>query len=267
MPIDRPNVFSPAQSSTPNFFFDVARGAYNPFYRIVNLVGVASAVNSTEKPIAFQTGFEVYVSDPYIDVRSSSINDRPPTSLGAHEIYVEGVDTSGNLASEYVTLDGTTPVTLANEYQHINDSYVTKAGSSGTNSGTISFENSPSLEQLEIAPGVGRTQNGMYLVPLGHRMVMMSSTFTAAGSAADSEIEYKMKRYQNLFVNAPNVPVYDIYRGYTAIDQQHPTGPVITTELPVLFNPGDAILYTVNASGNPNADVAVQGYGVLMQDS
>lgn len=264
MSINRPNVFSPSSSSTPDFFFDVARGAYGGFFQTLNISGYVEDVVAAEVVVAFQSGFEPYVSNPYVSIKSDNAADAAAGG-GARTVRIKGVDTSGDYAEELVTMNGTSAVTFTNTYRFINEVVVETAGNQYHNVGTLTIENTPGTESVDIEPTIGRSQIGAYLVPNGFRMVLMSSAVTVAGADAKADLSVNLRKYQNIIPGTPNN--YMVYRGVTSVDSSHTDGQFFQSTFPILFNPGEMAYYTAESSAASNSIVAVQGYGILMADS
>lgn len=264
MPINRPNVFSPAQSSTPDFFFDVARGAYGDFYQTLNIAGYKEAIGTAEEIISFQSGFEPYVSETYKTIVSNSTQDQL-TGTGAQTVQVTGVDASGNFLQQTVTLTGAVAVTFPTAYAFVNEVKVLTAGNNYNNVGTLTIENAPGVESIDIAPNTGRSQFGAYLVPNGFRLVIMSSDFTVANADVDCNVTVTMRKYSGIISGAPVAHI--VYRGVTSLDNAHEQGSFFQSQFPLLFNPGEMVTYWAKSSAASNSIAAVQGYGVLMQDS
>lgn len=263
MSINRPNVFSPSSSSTPDFFFDVARGAYGSFFQTLNISGYVDTVGTAEVVVAYQSGFEPVVSFLWTKISSNSANDAA-AGQGARTVFITGVDASGDLAEEFVTMNGTTDVTLANSYKFINRVEVVTAGTSYTNVGNLIIEGS-GAESIDIEAGVGRSQIGAYLVPNGYRLVLMSTDITAANAVNKTNLWVSLRKYTGIVQNTPSNKM--VYRGVTSIDSSHTDGSYFRSTFPILFNPGELAYYTAEASSSANCIVSIQGYGILMADS
>lgn len=264
MAINRPNVFSPAQSSTPDFFFDVARGAYGDFYQTLNIAGYKTAIGTADEIISFQSGFEPYVADTYKTIVSNSTQDQT-AGTGAKTVRVTGVDASGDFLQQTVTMTGAVPVTFPVAYTFVNEVKVMTAGTNYNNVGTLTIENAPSGDSIDIAPNTGRSQFGAYLVPNGYRLVVMSSDFTIANADVDCNVTITMRKYRGIIEGAPVAEI--VYRGVTSLDNAHEQGSFFQSTFPLLFNPGEMVTYWAQSSAASNSIAAVQGYGVLMQDS
>lgn len=103
-----------------------------------------------------------------LEVVSASANDTA-AGTGARTLLVEAVDQDGEIFTETVTMNGTTPVALANNalVQILNATVVT-AGTGRTNAGVISFRTvSGSTKQAEMIAGTGILTECRYIVPAG----------------------------------------------------------------------------------------------------
>jgi len=96
-----------------------------------------------------------------IKISSSSINDIS-AGTGATQITVEGIDATGEATTGIYTMNGTSfaiPV-VAQNFQRINNAYVSQAGSIGSNDGKITiFANDGTTEISNIQPSIGVLQN------------------------------------------------------------------------------------------------------------
>jgi len=264
MSINRPNVFSPSSSSTPDFFFDVARGSYGSFFQTLNISGYVEDVVAAEVVVAYQSGFEPYVSNPYVSIKSNSTSDTA-AGQGARTVRIKGVDTSGDYAEELVTMNGTSAVSFTHSYRFINEVVVETAGNQYNNVGTLTIENTPGVESVDIEATIGRSQIGAYMVPNGFRMVLMNTAVTAANADNKTNLWVSLRKYQNIIPGTPNN--FMVYRGVTSIDNSHTDGSFFNSTFPIVFKPGELAYYTVEASAAANSIVAVQGYGILLADS
>jgi hypothetical protein len=79
---------------------------------------------------------------------------------------VVGLDASGELQEESVTMDGTNNVATANTYTNIHRMYVLTAGSGGENAGTITATaDTDSTVTAQINAGNNQTLMAIYQVP------------------------------------------------------------------------------------------------------
>ena len=103
------------------------------------LTGYNPATSATAQPIWGVTGTQYIqlTTGTALEAVSSSANDAA-AGTGARTIRVEGVDANYVPFAETVTLDGATPVALANtSVIAVNNAYVLTAGSGLTNAGNV----------------------------------------------------------------------------------------------------------------------------------
>jgi hypothetical protein len=90
-----------------------------------------------------------------------------PSSDGVHTVEVQGLDFNYAEISEVATLNGATPVVLANSYYRVNRAFVRAVGNSLINSGNISISHTGSAELSRISPSEGQTLQTIYTMPAG----------------------------------------------------------------------------------------------------
>lgn len=88
------------------------------------------------------------------------------TLAGAWTVTVYGLDSNWAEISETVTMNGTTPVALTNNYIRLYRAVVMTAGSNETNTGVITVTGGGNIG-IHIAIGEGQTQQAIYTVPAG----------------------------------------------------------------------------------------------------
>lgn len=100
------------------------------------------------------------------NVVSSSTNDAA-AGTGARTIYISGINENYDIASETLTLNGTSNVSTVNRYFNIHRAYVSTAGSGGTAAGNITITSTaagtPAMALLSL--GYNQTQSTVYMVP------------------------------------------------------------------------------------------------------
>jgi len=103
-------------------------------------------------------------------IESSSANDAA-AGTGARTVYVEGLVqttirgiTGGKVTTETVTLNGTTPVTLSNEYSFIYRMYVVTAGTGGVNAGNLIVKHGATVI-AHILAGTNNTEMAVMTIP------------------------------------------------------------------------------------------------------
>jgi hypothetical protein len=111
------------------------------------------------------TGGDInYPADQEATTIESADADDAAGDTGARSVRVTGLDANNKALSEVVEMDGTTPVTLVNEYKRITDLEVIEAGSSNANEGVISVKHSATVIAT-IPAGAGRMRAAMFTAP------------------------------------------------------------------------------------------------------
>jgi hypothetical protein len=88
-----------------------------------------------------------------------------PSSDGVHTVQVEGLDVNGAAITEVATLNGTTPVILANSYYRVNRAFVLSTGGDTENAANIDISHSGSATLARISAGEGQTLQAIYTMP------------------------------------------------------------------------------------------------------
>jgi len=102
-----------------------------------------------------------------MEILSTSANDTN-AGTGAWTVIVYGLDSNWEEINETVTMNGTTPVALANTYIRMFRGVVLTAGTVETNVGDISVEIVGSATQaIFIGALDGQTQHAIYTTPAG----------------------------------------------------------------------------------------------------
>lgn len=101
---------------------------------------------------------------------SASANDTA-AGTGARTIYIEGLDSSYNVQSETLSLNGVASVNTVNSYTMINRMYVATFGSGATNAGLITATAATDATiTAQILAGFGQTLMAIYQVPNGYKL-------------------------------------------------------------------------------------------------
>jgi len=116
-----------------------------------------------------------------------------PSSDGIHTVQVEGLDINGAEIIEVATLNGATPVVLANSYYRVNRAYVRAVGASLVNSGNISVTHTGSATLARISPQEGQTLQAIFTMPAGIRGHVESWRATAARVANKTDVAATIK--------------------------------------------------------------------------
>lgn len=102
-------------------------------------------------------------------VSSDTADDGDPAGTGAQTLLVTGVDASRNIATEIVTMNGTTNVVTSGTWLGVNRVVVLAAGSSQANVGNITITaTTGGTNQAYIPAGEGVTQQCVWFTPAGY---------------------------------------------------------------------------------------------------
>lgn len=144
-------------SRSEDLALQIARGLVGG-HSLVNIFGYQSAVGTTSICVWENAATYVYpVSAVTMSLVSASASDTAVTLL------ITGLDSNYNLLTESITLNGTTPVTTANNYLRINNVRTT----AGNAAGDITVSNAGTT-YAKILAGAGQTQMAQYTVPAGY---------------------------------------------------------------------------------------------------
>ena len=166
-----PHVFSgPAR----DFFFDVSDGKV-PGHSAIQKFGHNAAVPTTGADV--YAGLGTYGFYPLVAQTMEMASDDPLDNAtgalaGAWTVIVFGLDFNWRPISEIVTLTGTAPVQLQNQYVRMYRGIVLQAGTNETNLGNLSVRIAPhavGTTAVYIAAGDGRTQQAIYTTPANTR--------------------------------------------------------------------------------------------------
>ena len=116
-----------------------------------------------------------------------------PSSDGVHSVRIEGLDINGAQITEVQTLNGATPVTLANSYYRVNRAYVEAVGASGVNSGNISITHTGSATLARISGLEGQTLQAIYTVPAGINGTIVGWRGDAAREASQVAVNASLR--------------------------------------------------------------------------
>lgn len=113
------------------------------------------------------TGFPTGSAEK-LSIVSTSTSDTS-NGVGARTVNMIGLDSNWNQISETVTLNGTTPVTSSNSFLRMHTMFVTTAGSSEFNVGTITANHVTTTTNVfnTIEIGINQSQNAAFTVPAG----------------------------------------------------------------------------------------------------
>jgi hypothetical protein len=148
-----------------------------PNYRRIVALGNNPDVDNATAPedVMSQGGlFTFPPSAAATEVVSSSANDTA-AGTGVQTIRVLGLDANYNEIQEDVSLNGTTPVALVNQYLRVNSAFSLTSGSGHINAGTITVRQTVGPVTLIVIPiGYGQSRTSLYTVPAGYTLQVKS---------------------------------------------------------------------------------------------
>jgi len=158
-----------------NLFLDVQQDLV-PDHAAVLKFGSNQDIDQTQQDIWTPGGTLSYrTSAATATVVSDEAND-DDGDTGARTIRIEGLDSSYDVITEDITMNGTTGVTTANSYLRIYRMHVLTAGSSGVNEGIITATST--TVQAEIPANHGQTLMAIYTVPAGYSAYLFQYYFS-----------------------------------------------------------------------------------------
>lgn len=177
-------------AKTPNLLFGqidpflaigfASTAAGSPVRRVVAL-GNNPDIDTGTVPEDIWTGGGLYpwiTTAAPLEIVSNSADDTA-AGTGARTVLVIGLNASYAEIQELVTLNGTTPVPLVNQFFRIFTAAHATAGSSGINAGTINIRDVTGGTVRAIIPaGYGITRQSQYTVPAGYTLQVVSLFFS-----------------------------------------------------------------------------------------
>jgi hypothetical protein len=110
-----------------------------------------------------------------MEIISSDVDDVSSTGTGARTVKVVGLDSSWNEQLETVSMNGTTAVTLTNNYRFIDRVEIITTGSSETNEGDITVQTVSGSNAVAVMPaGYGQNWTAAYTIPAGKTGFLIS---------------------------------------------------------------------------------------------
>lgn len=231
-------------------------------YSIVNKFGTNGDIDTASVPEDIWEGGGVYAGFPdsaveAVEVLSSSADDAS-AGTGARTIRITGLDSNYDVASETITLNGTSPVDSVNTYRRVHTASVLTAGSGGVNAGTITVRHTTTTTNVFLSMQIGRNQTNCsgYTVPAGYTAYLRQLHCAIRGTAqanTPGAVEGNIWtrpfggvfRSRRPFAASSNAPLNDvIYGGLT-------------------FTEKSDIVIRITASSGDNASVS-GGYDLIL---
>ena len=181
-------------------------GTYEPFdlqvsrgqitgHQTLSLFGYQAAIANTKIPVwENATAYTYITSASTLTLVSSSASDDTLAS-----VLISGLDSSFNIISETLNLNGTTGVTTAKSYFRVNSLLMVSPGTSQTtNAGVITLKQSSNIV-AQINTGIGKSQMSIYTVPAGYSFYLDLAEVNTSNSYTSSNIvTYSVQAINNL---------------------------------------------------------------------
>lgn len=181
------------------FELQVARGQI-PGHRIIHVFGHNPDIdNGVEKTIWPIDGILGHPDEPVIMTISSSSANDTAAGTGARTVFIEGVNGTGGLTTEVVTLDGQTPVSTVNKYDAIERMVVQTVGSGEANTGVIYAGTGtvssgvPDVPYSAIGIGENNSLVGHWTCPTGHTGYLVKGLITTGTTAGRQYVTGRLK--------------------------------------------------------------------------
>ena len=160
--------------------------------KAIQIIGGAYLGTSTEQTLADGLNPGEYFKHFDRDITnwaiaSNNSNDSHPSGSGARSVQITGYNDAGNEVSEIINLNGTTNVSLVNDYRSFTDIRVTVWGSNLANQGTLYIGRSNAIwtsgKPSQIGYVVPHSKNisrcASFQVPQGKKLLLKNGHITA----------------------------------------------------------------------------------------
>jgi len=193
------------------FELQVARGQI-AFHETLNVFGYSTATPSS----GFIAAWENNTAYVFPTVASTMVVSSSSASDTAVTVLIDGLDSSYNVISESVTLNGTSDVPTTKVFWRINGVSTT----AGNAVGTVYVKNAGGTTYAQIAIGSGKTNMSIYTVPAGYTAYLtqfdaFSSTSVTSGVYATFRaLRTSSTGVNNVVLQVPFLNDYTITRPY-----------------------------------------------------
>ena len=184
-------------SRPKDYYMEVARGNI-PGHVAVAVQGDNPDVDGPEDVWSQGATWVAPVAATKHNVVSSSTAD-DSTGTGLRTALFYGLDADWNIASETITMDGTTNVLTTKSYSRQNGLIGLTFGSGGLNAGTVTSTTADAATTVTTGMpiGKGRAMSAIYSVPLGKTLYIVAFggalVKTAAAGTAAVEIDLQVR--------------------------------------------------------------------------
>jgi hypothetical protein len=216
---------------------------------VVNKFGFNNDIDTAAvEVIASQGGsIAIMTTAGTLDCVSSSTED-DTGGTGASLILISGVDENNLAITEYVTLDGVTPVTTTNSFLGVNRVVVITTGSNDANVGNITIDDTANAVGIQayIPAGLSVTQQCIYHVPISRTFALEFINLSAIKISGGGGVPVaNIKGWSYSRVTDTNYNVIDF-----EIDLSVENNVVIPYSNPIIFTGREVIYFTASTDIN-----------------
>lgn len=228
----------------------------------VNKFAYNADVDSASPEIIAEFGgtFNIMTSADTLDVVSTSAQDGV-AGTGCTYLLITGIDASHLYQEEYVTTNGTTPVTTSSSWLGVNRVVAITTGTNDANVGTITIDDTAGTvgTQASITPDESVTQQLIYHTQIGHTLLLdwlwLHVTKLSGGSAPKVTIVgHSYSRVTDTY--------YEIFR--TTIDSSVENTEQFTPSQPFVLTGREVIYFTADTDTN-NTEVVGRFSGIEIE--
>jgi len=234
-------------------------------YTTLNKFGRNPSVGTTIVPITTAGVYQTPTALTSLEIVSSDTNDTV-AGTGARTIFVQGIGTGWAEISETINTNGTSAVSLANQYYRIYRWYVVTSGTYATQSassaaGTLTLRVAgagATWDTIGLADSLSRSQSQIacYTVPAGKTLYMYSFDFSVDGIKT-----VNLFLYQRTGANTTSAPYNSmrVVREYDGVAGNHQ----IAFKYPLSFAASTDVGFMAETPSS-TAAVTVQFDGILV---
>lgn len=152
-------------------------------------------IGSTPEDIWDGDGLYPFPSATAVTTVVSDSTDDDDGGIGVNTIFVEGLDSDYNSLTEQATMNGTTTVTLTNQFLRVFRVSTILVGSSESNIGTIQVKHGATV-LAQIGPSLGQTLMAIYTIPNDLGIAYLANWYMVAWrqAAASVEVAFQVKK-------------------------------------------------------------------------
>jgi hypothetical protein len=238
------------------FELQVARGQI-PGHSIIHVFGYNPDVDTSEETVWPIDGILGHPPSPTVMTISSTSANDAAAGTGARTVQILGVNGTGGLVSEIVTLNGQTPVNTVNTYDAIERMIVLTVGSGGANAGIIYAGTGvvtagvPAVPYSAMGAGENLSIVGHWTCPAGFTGYLVKGSISVGPTAGNQFVlgRLKLRGNDDIVRTAAKVAVQAGTAGFDFL-------------YPVKINAGECITATAQNSGT---NAAVSSYFQIVQ--